>query len=832
MRVHRFRLRNWSAALLVSFLEFKFWNEFYFRFSFGWKGAAKRSFSSSPLSSPPEKKPNIQEVKEYTEARRVRETIVAEEFEDDPDCFGDDFQNNDDDDDDEAPEAAPSASVVIKGDSSTPVSHAKIISEVLKKYPHLVKNNKNIKLKIMQKGNQQVKVAAIQNEASAKQPPKPPVATMKTATRSQQAAAAAAAAATTTTKKAISVAQPTIVKEVSTPVAASASQPKKIDSRTMHALIAKGAENMTGPWLCLECGVNGRPISIPSYRGFRRHLVAVHKQQIDKRLCEHCGWRSAKRNDLHYHMLTKHSIKAPADLHFPKCALCDYVAIDLQALRKHKQEDHQAQSSQQVCIYCNKTFSKEIYLYAHMRDNHKERAQEDGVMDFSDEEMYEDDADKYVPNHPEASTSTANTSSGADNKIKILSNIALPSKSPFVLDAVANASNIITSTADNINLEPSSEAEGLSNVASGIATSLAVLDTNVHMDEGDGAYHDGDDLQSSQYIEAAMANVHGEILSEKKEDENGSGDLQTKFITEEGSELELTAAQKAELLEQLQGQSDGLTDNVVMVLNDAAFEQEHAVEAEHDEQHHSDSEEGHVVLVSAQTSAKKSDADESITDTDTKNDESMELGEEDHDASADNVSGDDESGADVDATGADTDAEQKESKTSEKCATNLISALEGDWTDDDEEESANQKKTTRVSSSKESTNRSGKQAGQQPAKSASRKPTKIVDDSYDSSSSESSVTSSKKPKSTGDGEKSGADKNVTNQILDDWDSQQSDKNESELEKSADKSIDDIEEEPIAAEEDASNGIKKEKLQNKSDLKTLINDWGDEDDDTF
>jgi hypothetical protein len=36
-------------------------------------------------------------------------------------------------------------------DEGGSVDHAKIISEVLKKYPHLVKNNKNIKLKIMQK---------------------------------------------------------------------------------------------------------------------------------------------------------------------------------------------------------------------------------------------------------------------------------------------------------------------------------------------------------------------------------------------------------------------------------------------------------------------------------------------------------------------------------------------------------------------------------------------------------------------------------------------------------------------------------------------------------
>jgi hypothetical protein len=35
-------------------------------------------------------------------------------------------------------------------------NHAKIITEVLKKYPHLVKNNKNIRLKIMQRGGAQV----------------------------------------------------------------------------------------------------------------------------------------------------------------------------------------------------------------------------------------------------------------------------------------------------------------------------------------------------------------------------------------------------------------------------------------------------------------------------------------------------------------------------------------------------------------------------------------------------------------------------------------------------------------------------------------------------
>lgn len=46
-------------------------------------------------------------------------------------------------------------------------NHAKIITEVLKKYPHLVKNNKNIRLKIMQRGGAQVTpVVAMDGDAS------------------------------------------------------------------------------------------------------------------------------------------------------------------------------------------------------------------------------------------------------------------------------------------------------------------------------------------------------------------------------------------------------------------------------------------------------------------------------------------------------------------------------------------------------------------------------------------------------------------------------------------------------------------------------------------
>lgn len=561
------------------------------------------------------------------------------------------------------------------------------MSEVLKKYPHL-KNNKNIRLKIMSKGNSPMIVSAVtkdpttiatsKQQAAAKQT-RPATVQAKLATKtelsvskmgsqpivrsvvstSQKAASSTSGAVTTTTRATAA--------SVSTPVPQP--QPKKIDSRTMHALIAQGAENTTGPWLCLDCGQNGRPISIPSYARFRRHLIQTHRQKIDPRLCEHCGYRSQAKHDLFYHMLTKHDIPAPKEFTYPKCGLCTFVALDQPALRKHKDEDHQSQSSQQLCIYCNKSFQKEIQLYAHMRANHRERAQEDGVMDFTDDEQFEDDADKYVPNHPEASQASG-TATSSGSKIKVLSNIQLPTKAPFItIDSLGGANVMVaTTTDDTIKLEPSSEAEGLSNVASGIATSLAVLDSNAHLDEGVESYDD--DLQS-QYIEAAMADVHGEIL---KKDEAQHTQVVTKFITEEGSELELTADQKARLLEQLQGQTD-LSNNVVMVL-DESFQ--HQVDGEQVEQM---TDGNNASAGSAMELGEDSKADDSETvewqetghDNESadelKNDESIEA-DSAEELSAENISADESS--------QEGEVQDEVAAKNAEASQKLISALEGE----------------------------------------------------------------------------------------------------------------------------------------------------------
>lgn len=192
------------------------------------------------------------------------------------------------------------------------MDHAKIISEVMKKYPHLLKNNKNIKLKITQK-TPSAAGTSFTVRAEAASPTGPP-------SSSTQAGSGGAGKASNTTPTGTGTSSSTplgrallaskqqqqtpthtpgrvgrppsaatlasrslLAKQQSAAVAAApvAAAPapatttppvrgNRIDSRTMHKLIAMGAENMEGPWLCLRCGVDGKPIGIPTYRAFRK----------------------------------------------------------------------------------------------------------------------------------------------------------------------------------------------------------------------------------------------------------------------------------------------------------------------------------------------------------------------------------------------------------------------------------------------------------------------------------------------------------------------------------------------------------------------------------
>lgn len=262
------------------------------------------------------------------------------------------------------------------------LDHAKIISEVLKKYPHLVKSNKNIKLKLLDTPN-------------SKPTKKRPIIPQNTPKEEMKIKS-----------------EPDFTYES-----------EVLDSVKAAKLIAMGAENIKGPWICLICGTPGRALHFTSYYKFRRHLVEVHNEKPVSNMCEYCGLKSLKRNYLLHHLYTKHGKKPPPQYHFPKCNLCNYVALNEGYLVKHKMTHaetknfrcnvcaaafnssslllmhiqntgHKYSAERKTnlqCVYCLKVFLRESNLYAHLKTNHKLEAKTDCIIDDSDEERQEEE---------------------------------------------------------------------------------------------------------------------------------------------------------------------------------------------------------------------------------------------------------------------------------------------------------------------------------------------------------------------------------------------------------------------------------------------------------
>lgn len=269
------------------------------------------------------------------------------------------------------------------------IDHAKIISEVLKKYPHLVKSNKNIKLKIL-------------NSPANKTPIKTNKKLRNSPTHHYKGRDIK-----------IETAEP----------ADYTYETDVLDSKEAARLIALGAENIKGPWICLICGTPGKALHFTSYYKFRRHLVDVHNEKPVPTICEYCGLKSAKRNYLLHHLLTKHGVEPPPSYKFPKCNLCNYIALTEGYLVKHKlthsdvrnfrcnvcsatfntsnnllahiqKTGHKYTAERRTdlqCIYCLKMFMREANLYAHLKTNHKLAAKGDGIIDDSDDEKQEQD---------------------------------------------------------------------------------------------------------------------------------------------------------------------------------------------------------------------------------------------------------------------------------------------------------------------------------------------------------------------------------------------------------------------------------------------------------
>lgn len=360
-------------------------------------------------------------------------------------------------------------------------NHAKIISEVLKKYPHLVKNNKNIRLKIMQRGNQPViPTVAAENDPNKLVKSKVSYVVLKSEVAGKG--------------KAVVLKHGGHVE----PLSELPTQQKTLS----------GAENTTGPWLCHTCGSNEEPVNFETYYQYRRHLQEVHNEKIDARICEHCGHRASKRNLLLYHLYTRHSIPPPRNCQFPKCDQCDYVALSESLLIKHRnnhlnnkefvcrvcnatfksngalqghmQTNLHSDPTKKVyeCPYCAKPFVRNINLKAHLRTAHKDfRKMDDSSGGQLDEQglqipLDSEDGDSQSETIEESSPTTQ---VGQVMQVPVLNTV--PQVKQEAQSVMLAPTMTVLTEAPLQTLVPSSEAEALSNVASGIAASLGLTDT-------------------------------------------------------------------------------------------------------------------------------------------------------------------------------------------------------------------------------------------------------------------------------------------------------------------------------------------------------------------
>lgn len=266
--------------------------------------------AQTSLLSPPSKKPSLEEVKEFAEQQRMRKQIAAEygdhgDPEYDNMMLYDDVHTGDDDDDDVPPQPSTSKqqqqqqqqqsqvqsstqtqlehgtttiilkqdspsqtpTIIVKDSSNTKLNHTKIIAEVLRQYPHIVKGHKNIKLKIMP--NSPVEKSSA-TSAAKRGSPAPTTSASAGTSASPQASATSPhkklhvsfkpdkpmittqqqkgtqKPATTTTSGEADRQTTTAASAGAASAASTAAQKRRIDSKTMHALIALGAENTTG----------------------------------------------------------------------------------------------------------------------------------------------------------------------------------------------------------------------------------------------------------------------------------------------------------------------------------------------------------------------------------------------------------------------------------------------------------------------------------------------------------------------------------------------------------------------------------------------------------
>lgn len=303
-----------------------------------------------------------------------------------------------------------------------------------------------------------------------------------------------------------------------------------------------------------------------------------------------------------------------------------------------------------------------------------------------------------------------------------------------------------------------------------------------------------------------MADVHGEFVK-KQQQESSNDQMVTKVITGDGKELQLTAQQKEEIFSQLQDhQSSDLTNNVVMVLNNDSFEDDPTQIIQSDP--------NIMVVYSQANEIIKSTYIESTTtsiiETKIEDSQIVDALKEDVVMSTeiptkeDSIDFDDKLNELLDENIESKDDEKKDDESSHKKndADKLISALEGDWSEDEEEE------TTDIKIDKEIVKEADVQV-----KEEENNVEELVNEKETEESKEIETKLEENVPDKND------DKKELPNIMEDWIESESQKSFSE-ELSESKEI----------ESTSTNNTVENKKTDSTELKTLINDWGDDDDD--
>ncbi|XP_066140856.1 centrosome-associated zinc finger protein Cp190 isoform X1 [Euwallacea fornicatus] len=448
------------------------------------------------------------------------------------------------------------------------VDHTKIVSEVLKKYPELVKKKRNIKLKITQSKTEQpqIKIQTIKEKVLPKEP-QPLPSSIETAPFPH---------VKEIKKDAVAIKETSVTKKES-------SYTKKKANNTNN--VKCGAVSEDGPWICMECvGQDRESAEFVLYYLFRKHMTDQHQIAFDSSLCKYCGKRCGTDHLMIYHLYTKHGLKPPRNTAFPSCSKCPFIAPTTERLQEHVQthgnqevqcpncylgffskKDLQGHlqiaghSSRKTsildCAYCLKKLQNPVTLFTHVRSQHMKEARRDGVtsldavMDIQnevpeEENLAEEEREEEVSQEieqiaPDAVVNSKQQERVKKDRVKIISNVKVARTEENVSEENINANE-----GAQFQQEPEAvtTAATLSNIGGSIATNLGLVDIVVLDD-------------NQQYI----------LQQPQGQTGNAEFILPSELTGSEGKRILQAAAASGEL---------NSTDELVMVLTDHDYPDE------------------------------------------------------------------------------------------------------------------------------------------------------------------------------------------------------------------------------------------------------------------